>query len=129
MALHHIRLDHAAPTARLSGNTMPRLEFRQALFRTHAPDWHGRLYRAALVVTTVAHGIDGKRLVVDHQAMRFNLLYNKTWPDPVFLDIRSWPYTPVELKEDVPVTAWSIELKLRELRLGEEEWVEVAFLG
>jgi hypothetical protein len=80
-------------------------------------------------VTTVAHGFDNKRLVVDHQAMRFSLLYNDTWPEPVFLDIRHWPYTPLELKEDAPVLSWSVELRLRELRLGKDEWVELAFVG
>jgi hypothetical protein len=129
MGLHHIRLDQAHPTAILNGETMPRLEFRQALFRTPHGDWHRRLYRAALVVTTVAHGFDNKRLVVDHQAMRFSLLYNDTWPEPVFLDIRHWPYTPLELKEDAPVLSWSVELRLRELRLGKDEWVELAFVG
>ncbi len=129
MALHHIRLDQANPEALLNGNTMPRLEFRQALFRTPKPGWQHRLYRAALVVTTVAHGVDGKRLAVDHQAMRFSLLYNETWPEPVFLDIRYWPYTPLELRDDAPVISWSVEMRLRDLRLGEGEWVELAFLG
>lgn len=129
MALHHIRLDHTNPSAILSGQTMPRLEFRQALFRSPLPGWQKRLYSAALVLTTVAHGLDARRLAVDHQAMRFSLLYNPTWPEPVFLDIRHWPYTPLELREDAPVTSWSVELRLRDLRLGPEEWVEVAFLG
>lgn len=129
MALHHIRLDRTNPIAILKGATMPRLEFRQALFRTPRPHWHQRLYRTALVVTTIAHGTDDRKLVVDHQAMRFSLLYNATWPDPVFLDIRHWPYTPVELREDAPVTSWSVELRLRELRLEPDEWVEIVFLG
>lgn len=129
MAVHHIRLDHQNPEARLTGNTMPRLEFRQALFRTLQDGWHNRLYRAALVVTTIAHGTDDRRLVVDHQAMRFSALYNASWPEPTFLDIKRWPYVPVELREDAPVVSWSIELRLRELRLGVDEWVEVIFVG
>jgi len=129
MAVHHIRLDHRDPEARLTGNTMPRLEFRQALFRTLQDGWHNRLYRAALVVTTVAHGIDDRRLVVDHQAMRFSLLYNASWPEPVFLDIKRWSYVPVELRDDAPVVSWSVEFRLRELRLAPDEWVEVIFEG
>lgn len=129
MALHHIRIDRTNPTAMLSGNSMPRLEFRQALFRTPAPGWQRRLYTAGLVVTTVAHGPGDRRLVVDHQSFRFSLLYNASWPEPVFLDIKSWPYVPVELRDDAPVVSWSIELRLRDLRLAEDEWVEVVFLG
>ncbi len=129
MALHHIRLDRSAPTAILSGGSMPRLEFRQALFRTPLPGWQRRLYTASLVVTTTAHGTNDRRLVVDHQSFRFSLLYNASWPEPVFLDIKRWPYVPVELREDAPVVSWSVELRLRDLRLAEDEWVEVAFLG
>lgn len=129
MALQHVRLDHQNPEARFAGNTMPRLEFRQALFRTPHDGWHARLYRAALMVTTTAHGADERKLAIDHQAMRFSLLYNRTWPDPVFRDITHWPYKPVELREDAPVTHWTVELRLRELRLGPEEWVEVLFIG
>jgi hypothetical protein len=129
MGLHHIRLDRANPEARLSGNTMPRLEFRQALFRTPLPGWQRRLYTASVVVTTVAHGMDERRLVVDHQSFRFATLYNATWPEPVFLDIKRWPYKPVELRDDAPVVSWSVEIRLRDLRLAEAEWVELAFLG
>lgn len=129
MALQHIRLDHRQPEARFAGNSMPRLEFRQALFRSPRTDWQQRLYRAALVVTTIAHGLDGRHLVVDHQPLRFSLLYNSTWPEPVFREINRWPYKPVELRENAPVTHWSVELRLRELRLGPEEWVELIFLG
>ncbi len=129
MALQHVRLDHRLPEAHFNGDTMPRLHFRQALFRTPHPEWHARLYRAALVVTTIAHGPDERKLVVDHQAMRFAVLYNTSWPEPVFRDITRWPYKPVELRKDAPVLHWSVELRLRELRLGPEEWVEVAFLG
>ncbi len=67
--------------------------------------------------------------MVDHQDIRFSLLYNAWWPEPVFLDIKRWPYKPVELREDAPVVSWSIELRLRDLRLAEDEWVEVVFLG
>lgn len=129
MALHHIRLDRSTPTAVLCGSSMPRLEFRQALFRTPLPGWQRRLYTASLVVTTTAHGTDDRRLAVDHQSFRFSLLYNASWPEPVFLDINRWPYVPVELRADAPVVSWSVELRLRDLRLGDEEWVEVAFLG
>ncbi|MCB9165479.1 MAG: hypothetical protein H6592_13785 [Flavobacteriales bacterium] len=129
MGLHHIRLDRSNPEARLSGATMPRLEFRQALFRTPRPGWQRRLYTASLVVTTTALGVDDRRLAVDHQSFRFSLLYNASWPEPVFLDIRSWPYQPLELKENAPVVSWSVEMRLRDLRLAEDEWVELAFLG
>ena len=129
MALQHVRLDQANPMARFAGSTMPRLEFRQALFRTQLPGWHARLYRTALVVTTTAHGPDERKLVVDHQTLRFALLYNATWPDPIFRDIRRWRYKPVELREGAPVVSWSVELRLRELRLLPGEWVELAFLG
>lgn len=129
MALHHIRIDRADPSALLSGSSMPRLEFRQALFHTREPGWQRRLYTASLVVTTIAHGPDDRRLVVDHQNFRFSLLYNASWPEPLFLDIKRWPYKPVELREDAPVVSWSIELRLRDLRLAADEWVEVVFLG
>lgn len=129
MGVQHIRLDQGQPEVRFNGNTMPRLEFRQALFRSPREGWHQRLYRAALVVTTIAHGPDERKLVVDHQTMRFSLLYNSTWPEPVFREITRWPYKPVELRDDAPVTHWSVELRLRELRLGPDEWVELLFLG
>jgi hypothetical protein len=35
----------------------------------------------------------------------------------------------VELRRDAPVVGWLVEMRLRDLRLGENEWVEVAFLG
>ena len=129
MALQHVRLDQRQPEARFAGPTMPRLEFRQALFHTPHNGWQQRLYRAALVVTTIAHGMDQRKLAVDHQAMRFAILYNSTWPEPVFRDITRWPYKPLELREDAPVTHWSVELRLRELRLGPDEWMELIFLG
>ncbi len=129
MALQHVRLDHQRPSALFSGSTMPRLEFRQALFRTLQDGWHQRLYRASLLVITTAHGPDERTLAVDHQAMRFSLLYNNTWPHPVFREITRWPYKPLELRDDAPVTHWSVELRLRELRLGPEEWVELLFVG
>jgi len=129
MAVQHVRLTQEDPVARLSGSTMPRLEFRMALFRTPHDGWQQRLYRAALVVTTIAHGTDERKLVVDHQSMRFALLYNSTWPEPVFPKIHKWPYKPVELREGAPVVSWTVELRLRELRLLPDEWVEVVFLG
>jgi hypothetical protein len=129
MALQHIRLDQKAPVALLSGSSMPRLEFRQALFRSPLPGWHRRLYPAALIVTTTAFDVRDHKLVVDHQAMRFSLLYDESWPEPVFLKVNCWPYRPVELRKDAPVAYWTIELRLRDLRLGPEEWVEVVFLG
>ncbi|MBK9148838.1 MAG: hypothetical protein IPM12_13600 [Flavobacteriales bacterium] len=129
MAVHHIRISREQPIASFAGSTMPRLEFRQALFRTRDAQWQHRLYRAALVVTTIAMGLDGRKLVVDHQAMRFAMLYNGSWPEPVFTSIRNWPYKPVELREGAPVTSWIVELRLRELRLSTDEWVELVFVG
>lgn len=129
MALHHIRFDNQCPEARLSGSSMPRLEFRQALFHTPEPGWQRRLYTASLMVTTIAHGPHERRLAADHQGFRFASLYNATWPEPLFLDIKRWPYRPLMLKENAPVIAWSVEMRLRDLRLGEREWVEIAFLG
>ncbi|MBK6831946.1 MAG: hypothetical protein IPG92_14985 [Flavobacteriales bacterium] len=66
MALQHVRMDQRQPVVWFNGNSMPRLEFRQALFRTPHKGWYHRLYRAALVVTTIAHGPDERKLVVDH---------------------------------------------------------------
>jgi hypothetical protein len=129
MALQHVRLDHANPIALLSGSSMPRLEFRQALFRTPEAGWHRRLYPAALVITTTALDVRDRKLVVDHQTLRFSLLYDATWPEPVFLKIQRWPYRPVELRRDAPVAYWTVELRLRDLRLGPEEWVEFVFVG
>ncbi len=129
MALQHVRLTAEQPTAVFSGSAMPRLEFRMALFRTPHPGWQQRLYRAAVVVTTIAHGPADRLLATDHQAMRFALLYNRSWPEPLFSKITKWPYTPVELREGAPVVSWSVELRLRELRLGPDEWVELVFLG
>ncbi|MBK9515122.1 MAG: hypothetical protein IPO05_16175 [Flavobacteriales bacterium] len=129
MALQHVRLDQQNPIAVLSGSSMPRLEFRQALFRTEAPGWQRRLYPAALVITTSAFDVRDRTLAKDHQSMRFSLLYDATWPDPVFLRIQRWPYRPLELRKDVPVVYWTVELRLRDLRLGPDEWVELAFLG
>lgn len=129
MAVRHVRLTAAEPVARFAGRSMPRLEFRQALFRSPRPGWQQRLYRAAVVVTTIAHGLGDRKLAVDHQALRFALLYNSTWPEPVFLNITRWPYKPLELRAGAPVEAWSVELRLRELRLLPDEWVELVFLG
>ena len=108
---------------------MPRLEFRQALFRTPEAGWHRRLYPAALVITTTALDVRDRKLVVDHQTLRFSLLYDATWPEPVFLKIQRGPYRPVELRRDAPVAYWTVELRLRDLRLGPEEWVEFVFMG
>ena len=124
-----IRLDRENPEARFSSTRMPRIEFRQALFHSPLPGWQKRLYTASLMVTTTAFDGDGRPLVVDHQAMRFAMLYNATWPEPVFLRIKAWRYKPVELRRDAPVVGWLVEMRLRDLRLGENEWVEVAFLG
>jgi hypothetical protein len=35
----------------------------------------------------------------------------------------------VELRRDAPVAYWTVELRLRDLRLGPEEWVEFVFVG
>jgi len=129
MSVQHVRLDREHPTAVLSGAHVPRLEFRQALFHTPLPGWHRRLYPAALVVTTIAFDVRDRQLVVDHQSMRFSLLYDDTWPEALFTKIQRWPYTPVRLRPDAPVAYWTVELKLRDLRLGPEEWVELLFLG
>ncbi len=131
MGARHIRLDRQFPDARFSAGTMPRLEFRQALFFTHDPpaEWQRRLSRAAVMVTTTAFDGDGRPLVVDHQPQRFSLLYNHTWPDPVFKDIRRWTYTPVELRADAPVAGWMLEFRLRDLFLKEGEHVELIFIG
>lgn len=129
MALQHVRLDMQRPEARFAGDTVPRLHLRQALFRTPNPGWQARLYRAALVVTTIAHGPDARKLAVDHQVLRFSLLYNETWPEPVFRDITKWHYKPLELREDAPVVNWTVEFRLRELRLLKDERVELIFLG
>jgi len=129
MALQHVRITADQPMAVFHGGTMPRLEFRMALFRTPHAGWQQRLYRAALVVTTVANGPDGRSLAIDHQPMRFALLYNNSWPEPVFSKITRWPYKPLELRAGAPVVSWSVELRLRELRLLPDEWVELVFLG
>lgn len=129
MALHHLRITREQPVAAFAGESMPRLEFRQALFRTPDPRWQQRFYRTALVVTTTVLGLDGRKLVVDHQALRFALLYNASWPEPVFRSIRNWPYKPIELIEGAPVVSWTVDLRLRELRLMADEWVEVVFVG
>lgn len=125
MALHHIRLDHTNPSAILNGQTMPRLEFRQALFRTPAPGWQKRLYSAALVVTTVAHGLDARRLAVDHQAMRSVCCTTQHGRNPC-----SWTSGMARaIAGRHRLNRGSAEVRLRDLRLGPEKWVEVAFLG
>jgi hypothetical protein len=125
----HIQLDRAHPEARFSGLVMSRLEFRQALFVTKLPGWQRRLYPAALMVTTTAFDGEGQTIVVDHQSFRFGLLFNASWPEPAFLRIRAWHYKPVELKRGVPVAGWMVELRLRDLRLIDEERVEFNLLG
>jgi hypothetical protein len=125
----HIQLTAEQPSARFSATRMPRLEFRQALFHSPLPGWQRRLYPAALVVVTTAYDADGRVLASDHQAMRFSILYNATWPSPVFRKITHWPYKPLELRKDAPVVGYIVELKLRDLKLGEGERVEVVFLG
>lgn len=129
MSAHHIILTAEAPVALLSATRMPRLEFRQALFHCTEGDWRKRLYVASLVVTTQAWSETARELARDHQAFRFSMLYNDTWPEPVFLRIRNWPYRPLELRRDAPVARWSVELKLRDLKLGPDERVEIVFAG
>ncbi len=129
MSVIHITLDQGQPLAQLKATRMPRLEFRQALFRSPIPDWQRRLYPASLLVTTTAFDDQGRKLIVDHQAMRFSLLYNSTWPEPLFQRIRNWHYDPVELRKDLHVANWLVELRLRDLRLGEDEAVEIVLVG
>lgn len=125
----HIRLDQEQPEARFSAERMPRLEFRQALFHTPHAGWQRRLYPAALIVTTTALDADGRALATEHQAMRFSIQYDPTWPEPLFQRLRGWHYKPLELRKNAPVVGYIVELRLRDLRLGPEEWVEVVFLG
>jgi hypothetical protein len=126
MKPRHVRLDRTTTLARFTATRMPRLEFRQALFRTPRPGWQRRLYPAALVVTTTATDDAGRVVGRDVQAMRFALLYDHTWPEALFLNIRRWPYRPL----DVPgAVSWTVEMRLRDLRLAEDEWVEAVFLG
>lgn len=125
----HIHLDCAQPEARFSAVRTPRLEFRQALFQSPLPGWQRRLYPAALLVVTTAYDADGRVLATDHQAMRFSILYNDTWPTPVFRKITRWRYKPLLLRKEAPVVGYIVELKLRDLRLGAEERVEVVLVG
>jgi hypothetical protein len=108
---------------------MPRLEFRQALFHTPNAGWQRRLYPAALIVTTMAFDADGRTLATDHQSFRFSIQYNASWPEPLFERLRGWHYKPLELRMNAPVVGYIVELRLRDLRLGPEEWVEVIFRG
>ena len=125
----HITLDREHPEARFSATSVPRLEFRQALFHSMKNEWHRRLYPAALVVTTTAHAPDGSTLATDHQILRFSLLYDASWPEPVFKRIRVWPYEPLDIRRGVEVLGWIVELRLRDLRLIEGERVELVVLG
>ena len=128
MALHHIRLDHANPQRGPErGDHAPAWNSAKPLFRTPEAGWHRRLYRAALVVTTVAPMASTATLVVDHQTMRFSLLYNGTWPEPVFLDIQRWPYRRWNCARDAPVAFWRVELTPARAALGPDEWVEFVF--
>lgn len=129
MKSQHVRLDAERPEARFSAEHMPRLEFRQALFHTPHGDWQRRLYTAALVVATTAFDADGRALATEHQALRFSLQYNASWPEPVFRRLRAWPYKPLLLRKGAPVMGYMVEFRLRDLRLGPDEWVELIFLG
>ena len=130
MGARHITLDTGHPEARFSATERPRIALRQAFFATTDPDWQRRLNRAALIVTPRAYDDRGRELVADHQVFRFSVLFNPTWPDPVFRNIRNWTYVPVELRTDAPpVMGWLMELRLRDLRLGPDERMEVVFLG
>lgn len=129
MSAHHIILTTDAPLARLEGTRMPKVEFRQALFHCTEGDWRKRLYVASLLVTTQAWSGTARVLASEHQAFRFSMLYNDTWPEPVFLRIRNWPYRQLALRRDAPVARWTVEMKLRDLKLLPEERVEIVFLG
>lgn len=124
-----VKFDAQQTEARFTATHMPRLEFRQALFKTSDPRWQRRLYPASLVVTTTAFDPDGRTLITDHQAMRFSLLYNATWPEPVFLRITRWHYRPLLLRKDIAVGGYLVEMRLRDLRLGPDERVDVVLLG
>lgn len=125
----HIHLTAEQPIARFTAARMPRLEFRSVAFITQRSGWQRLLYPAALLVTTTAHAPEGTTLATDHQAMRFALLYDHTWPEPVFLRVRNWPYQPLAIRKEVAVGRWDVELRLRDLRLLENERVEVLLLG
>ena len=130
MGVQHITLDAARPEARFSASERPRIVLRQAFFATADPAWQRRLNRAALVITTRAYDGRGRELATDPQVFRFSKLFNPTWPDPVFRNIRNWNYVPVALREDAPpVLGWLLELRLRDLRLVAEERMELVFLG
>lgn len=126
MKPRHIRLDERTTLARFTSTRMPLLEFRQALFHTPRPGWQKRLYPAMLLVSTSARDAAGRLVAQEHQGMRFALLYDVSWPEALFLNIRRWPYTPVQAPD---ATLWTVEIRLRDLRLGQDEYVEVVFLG
>lgn len=125
----HIQLDRALPEARFSSLKRPHLEFRQALFHSPIAEWQRRLYPAALVVSTSAYDAEGRVLATEHQALRFSILYNSTWPEPIFRKLPQWRYKPLILRKDIAVTGYIVELRLRDLRLGEDERVELILLG
>lgn len=125
----HIQLDRANPEARFSALKRPHLEFRQALFHSPVPEWQRRLYPAALIVTTTAYDADGRVLATEHQALRFSILYNSTWPEPIFRKLSKWRYKPLVLRKEFEAVGHIVELRLRDLRLSEDERVEVILLG
>ncbi len=47
----------------------------------------------------------------------------------VITPVVMWSGEPVELRANAPVVGWMLEIRLRDLRLKEGEYVEVAFLG
>lgn len=130
MAVRRITLDPGQPEARFTATERPRIALRQAFFTTADEGWQRRLNRAALVVATRAYHADGRELAADHQVFRFSVLFNPSWPDPLFRNIRNWTYVPVELRDDAPpVLGWLLEMRLRDLRLLPGERMEVVFLG
>lgn len=125
----HIQLDLEHPEARFSALRTPHLEFKQALFHSPVPEWQRRLYPAALVVTTTAYDLDGRVLATEHQALRFSILYNSTWPEPIFRKLPQWRYKPLLIRKEIEVAGYIVELRLRDLRLGEDERVELILLA
>jgi hypothetical protein len=125
----HIQLTAEQPSARFSATRVPRLEFRSAAFISQRPGWQRLLYPAAVLVTTMAHDPQGRTLATDHQALRFALLYDHTWPEPVFQRTRNWNYRPLEIRKGIPVAGWIVAVRLRDLRLQDDERVDLIVLG
>lgn len=125
----HIQLDLEHQEARFSSLRTPYLEFRQALFHSPVPEWQRRLYPAALVVTTTAYDHDGRVLATEHQALRFSILYNSTWPEPIFRKLPQWRYKPLVVRKEIEVAGYIVELRLRDLRLVADERVELVLLA